>query len=267
MIILVGTPIGNLGDASPRARAALAHARTLVVEDTRVARKLLDGLGLSDAHPHFVVMHDHNERRKLDELVDLARDEDVVVVTDAGMPTISDPGYRLVAAAAAAGVQVTAVPGPTAATTALAVSGLPTDRFCFEGFPPRGPGELRRRLRELSGQPRTLVFYESPRRATTTLRAMAEVLGDRPAVVARELTKLHEEISRGTLTELAECVAPRGEIVIVVGGASRVPSVESSVQEVQDLIGLGVRTRDACRYVAGRTGVSANELYATVIHT
>lgn len=265
MIILVGTPIGNLADASPRVRETLARATVLAVEDTRVARKLLDGLGLADAHPRFVVMHDHNERSRTAELVELARTEDIVVATDAGMPTVSDPGYRLVAAAAAAGVPVTAVPGPTAVATALAVSGLPTDRFCFEGFPPRKAGDLRRRLAELVVEPRTLVFYESPKRVVATLRTMAEVLGPRPAAVARELTKLHEEVRRGTLVELADWDDPRGEIVIVIAGAEAAPApFEPAVAEVRELIALGVRTRDACRHVAARTGLSANALYGLV---
>jgi 16S rRNA (cytidine1402-2'-O)-methyltransferase len=272
VIILVGTPLGNLSDASPRARETLASAQVLAVEDTRVARKLLDGLGLTEAHPRFMVMHDHNERNRTGELLEIARDEDVVVVTDAGMPTVSDPGYRLVAAAAQAGVRVTAVPGPTAVTTALAVSGLPTDQFAFEGFPPRKPGDLRTALRGLAGDPRTLVFYESPKRVAATLAACAEVFGpDRRAVVARELTKLHEEILRGSLAELAEWAAtgqPRGEIVLVVAGAPETGApLAPAVAETRELVALGVRTKDACRHVAAHRGVRANALYSALLDT
>lgn len=224
MLILAGTPIGNLSDASPALRAALESADIIAAEDTRRTRKLISALGVQTA-ARLVSNFDSNEADRTSGLVQaLLEGKTVVQVSDAGMPTISDPGYRLVVAATQAGVEVTAVPGPSALTAALALSGLPTDRFCFEGFPPRKPGARRNRLAELADEPRTMVFYESPYRVAAFLRDAAETLGpERPASVSRELTKLHEETRRGPLAELAEWAEGglKGEITVVIAGRGR----------------------------------------------
>jgi 16S rRNA (cytidine1402-2'-O)-methyltransferase len=219
-------PIGQAGDAPARLAAALAAADVVAAEDTRRVRQLAAALG-TRLPGRVVSYYDVIEARRAAELVtELEAGRDVLVVTDAGMPAISDPGYRLVAAAAAAGIRVTALPGPSAVTTALAVSGLPTDRFCFEGFPPRKGGERARRFAELAADPRTQVLFESPRRVAATLTELVVSHGpERAAVVCRELTKTHEEIVRGTLAELADWAAARetsggvrGEITLVVAG-------------------------------------------------
>ena len=225
VLILAAVPIGQADDASPRLRASLATAGVIAAEDTRRVRRLAASLGIQ-LNARIVSYYDAVEARRTQTLLaDLQAGQDVLLVTDAGMPGISDPGYRLVAAAAAAGVKVTALPGPSAVTTALAVSGLPTDRFCFEGFPPRKAGERTRRFAELAADARTQVFFESPRRLGVTLAELATSHGqDRQAVVCRELTKTYEEILRGTLAELAEGAANsevRGEITLVVAGAAR----------------------------------------------
>jgi 16S rRNA (cytidine1402-2'-O)-methyltransferase len=229
-LILAGVPIGRPEDASARLAAELARAEVVAAEDTRRVRRLAADLGVTIAG-RVVSYYDVVETRRAQELVaELQAGRDVLVVTDAGMPGVSDPGYRVVTAAVAAGIRVTAIPGPSALTTALAVSGLPTDRFCFEGFPPRKPGERRSRFAELASDPRTQVFFESPRRLHPTLEELTQSHGtDRPAVVCRELTKVHEEVVRGTLAELARWADPegpeqkasggvRGEITLVVGG-------------------------------------------------
>ncbi|GAB3602418.1 16S rRNA (cytidine(1402)-2'-O)-methyltransferase [Microbacterium aureliae] len=264
MLILAATPIGNLGDASRRLIQTLQDAAVVAAEDTRTTQRLLAGLGI-DNRPRLMALHDHNEKDRAAELAELAREQDVVLLSDAGMPTVSDPGYGVVAAAAAAGVQVTALPGPSAVLTALAVSALPTDRFTFEGFLPRKPGERRSALTELAAEPRTMVFFESPTRLADTLAAMAEAFGPgRRAAVCRELTKLHEEVARGTLAELGEWAADRvrGEIVVVVAGAEarRVPLADA-VAQVRQLVDQGARRKDAAAEVAGHTGHSARELY------
>jgi 16S rRNA (cytidine1402-2'-O)-methyltransferase len=226
VLTLAGAPIGQAEDAPARLAEALASADIVAAEDTRRVRQLAAALGVR-LTGRVVSYYDVIEVRRAAELVtELAAGRDVLVVTDAGMPAISDPGYRLVAAAAAAGIRVTAVPGPSAVTTALAVSGLPTDRFCFEGFPPRKPGERARRFAELAADPRTHVLFESPRRVAATLEELRSSHGDdRAAVVCRELTKTHEEIVRGSLAELAAWAAGqeasggvRGEITLVVAG-------------------------------------------------
>ncbi|MDR5698801.1 16S rRNA (cytidine(1402)-2'-O)-methyltransferase [Agromyces aerolatus] len=264
MIILAATPIGNLGDASARLREALEEARVVASEDTRVTQRLLAGLGIAN-RPRLIALHEHNERQKAGELVELARDTDLLVLTDAGMPTVSDPGFPLVQAAIAADVEVTAIPGPSAVLTALAVSGLPTDRFAFEGFLPRKAGERTRRLTELAGDRRTLVFFEAPSRIAASLEALAEVFGgDRPAAVCRELTKLHEQVRRGTLAELAEWAVEgvRGEICLVVGGAAAEASdPESALARVQSLAASGTRLKDAAALVAAETGLGRRDLY------
>ncbi|HEY0932344.1 MAG TPA: 16S rRNA (cytidine(1402)-2'-O)-methyltransferase, partial [Trebonia sp.] len=224
--MLAGVPIGQAEDAPARLAEALARADVVAAEDKRRAGLLAAALGVK-LTGRLVSYYDVIEVRRAAELVgELQAGRDVLVITDAGMPAISDPGYRLVAAAAAAGIRVTALPGPSAVTTALAVSGLPTDRFCFEGFPPRGSGQRAQRFAELAADPRTQVLFESPRRTAKTLQELRVSHGDdRAAVVCRELTKTHEEIVRGPLAELAAWAAGqepsggvRGEITLVVAG-------------------------------------------------
>lgn len=266
MIILAATPIGNLGDASTRLVAALTTATVIASEDTRTTIHLMRALGIEN-RPRLIALHEHNELARATELVELARDGDVLVLSDAGMPAISDPGYPLVAAAAAAGVSVTALPGPSAVLTALAVSGLPTDRFSFEGFLPR-KGRVAY-FRGLAREPRTMLFFESPNRLPAALADLAEGMGgDRRAVVCRELTKLHEEVVRGTAASLAERFADgaRGEIVLVVAGAERVASdLNAGLAEVSALVAAGLRLKDAAAEVAEATGLSRRELYEGVL--
>ncbi|GAA4188331.1 16S rRNA (cytidine(1402)-2'-O)-methyltransferase [Microbacterium oryzae] len=268
MIILAATPIGNLGDASRRLVELLESASVVAAEDTRMTQRLLAGLGVAN-RPRLIALHDHNERQKSAELVELAREDDLVVLTDAGMPTVSDPGYALVQTAAAAGVLVTVVPGPSAVLTALAVSGLPTDRFTFEGFVARKPGDRRRALAALAAEPRTMVFFEAPTRVAQTLADMATAFGDdRRAVVARELTKLHEEVARGTLAELVTWAGGgvRGELVIVVAGSARTETpIEDAVGQVLALVSAGGRLKDAAAEVAAATGRSSRELYQAAL--
>lgn len=264
MIILAGTPIGNLGDASRRLVDTLRGAEVVACEDTRTTAKLLQLLGV-DERPRLVALHEHNEDALAVELVDRARDTDVVIVTDAGMPGISDPGYPIVARASEVGVAVTAVPGPSAVITALAVSGLPTDRFCFDGFVPRRAGERSRLLERLADEERTIVLFESPHRLAETLRAMADAWpASRRIAVCRELTKLHEEVRRGTAAELAAWAEQgvRGEIVLVVEGATRAPAdAGAALARIRALMGDGVRRKDAVGQVAAETGLGKNELY------
>jgi 16S rRNA (cytidine1402-2'-O)-methyltransferase len=264
MIVLAATPIGNLADASPRLCQSLESADVIAAEDTRRTRQLLRLLKV-DTAAEIVALHDHNEQANADRIVELAREKTVVVVSDAGMPTVSDPGYRVVARAAEAGVTVTAVPGPSAVVTALAVSGLATDRFCFEGFVPRKSGERRRLLEELDEEKRTMVFFESPQRIAATLTDCATAFGeDRQAAVCRELTKLHEEVQRGSLAELirwAEATV-KGEIVLVIAGrADSVWTFARAQRAVAELVADGMRRKDATREVAKLSGVSARELY------
>lgn len=269
VIILAATPIGNLGDASSRLRQALEDADVVASEDTRVTQRLLAGLGIAN-RPRLVALHEHNERARAAELVELARDADLLVLSDAGMPTVSDPGFVLVQAAVAAGVDVTAIPGPSAVITALAVSGLPTDRFAFEGFLPRKSGERMRRLAELAADRRTLVFFEAPSRLAASLDSLAEAFGaERRAAVCRELTKLHEEVRRGPLAELASWAADgvRGEICIVVGGASE-PAPADEAEAVARVVGLaasGTRLKDAAAIVAAETGLGKRDLYEAAL--
>ena len=264
MIILAATPIGNLGDASQRLIGALENAQVVASEDTRTTQRLLAALGIQN-RPRLIALHDHNEKARAAELVELARATDVLLLSDAGMPTISDPGFGVVATAAGAGVAVSVLPGPSAVLAALAVSGLPTDRFTFEGFVPRKAGERRSALSALGAERRTMVFFESPSRLATTLADMAAAFGaDRPAVVCRELTKLHEEVRRGPLSDLAAWAddGVRGEIVIVVGGAAGpARSFEDAVAYVSDLLAQGKRLKDACAEVAAASGHSSRELY------
>ncbi|MFE6997631.1 16S rRNA (cytidine(1402)-2'-O)-methyltransferase [Microbacterium sp. NPDC057659] len=264
MIILAATPIGNLGDASRRLIEVLENAEVVAAEDTRTTQRLLQALQI-DNRPRLIALHDHNEKQKASELVALAAEQDVVVVSDAGMPAVSDPGYGVVAAAAEAGVTVTAIPGPSAVLMALAISGLPTDRFTFEGFLPRKPGERRSSLTALAAEPRTMVFFESPSRLAASLADMGVAFGDdRRIAVCRELTKLYEEVRRGTASELAAWAEQgvKGEIVVVVEGAAPVAvSAEDAAAQVQALVASGMRLKDACAEVAAATGLSSRDLY------
>ena len=265
MIILGGTPIGNLGDASPRLREMLETVAVIACEDTRTTSKLLAGLHIEN-RPKLIALHEHNEGDRAAELLRLAADEDVLVLSDAGMPTVSDPGFVLVRAAVEAGIGVSVIPGPSAVVTALAVSGLPTDRFTFEGFLPRKSSDRRSAFAALEREPRTMVFFESPHRIDESLADARDLLGDdRPAAVCRELTKMFEEVKRGTLGELAEWARDevRGEIVVVIGGAAAGASVsfEDALAEVARLTATGLGLKDASAQVADLTGLSKRDLY------
>ncbi|QNE47692.1 16S rRNA (cytidine(1402)-2'-O)-methyltransferase [Glaciihabitans sp. INWT7] len=262
MIILAATPIGNLGDASRRLVEALTNAEVIASEDTRVTIHLMRALGIEN-RPRLIALHEHNEVEKAAEIAELARDTDVLVLTDAGMPAISDPGFSIVTAAAAAGVTVTALPGPSAVITALALSGLPTDRFTFEGFLPRKARLAS--LRQLAREPRTMVFFESPNRLADALGDIATAFGpDRRVAVCRELTKLYEEVRRGSAAELAEWAAlgVRGEICIVVeGGAAQEVDLAAGIAQVQSLVSAGSKLKDAASEVADATGLGKRDLY------
>jgi 16S rRNA (cytidine1402-2'-O)-methyltransferase len=270
LLVLAGTPIGDPADASPRLVAELADADVVAAEDTRRLRRLTRDLGV-EVPGRVVSYFDQNESARTPELVEaMVGGARVLLVTDAGMPSVSDPGYRLVAAAVAAGVRVTAVPGPSAVLTALALSGLPVDRFCFEGFLPRKAGERARRLAELAVEPRTTVFFEAPHRLAASLAAMAGALGaDRLAAVCRELTKTYEEVRRGPLGELAAWAADgvRGEVTVVVAGAPAAEGLAAGdlVGEVEALVGTGTRLKDATAAVAERHAVSRKDLYDAVL--
>ncbi|MEV8266007.1 16S rRNA (cytidine(1402)-2'-O)-methyltransferase [Microbacterium sp. NPDC076911] len=264
MIILAATPIGNLGDASRRLIETLEEVTVIAAEDTRTTQRLLAALGVTN-RPRLIALHDHNEKERSPEIVELARERDVLVLSDAGMPTVSDPGYGLVAAAAAAGVGVTAIPGPSAVLTALAVSGLPTDRFTFEGFVARKHGERVSAFHALGAEARTMVFFDAPTRVAATLSDMAEVFGEgRRAAVCRELTKFYEETARGTLAELITWAEAgiRGELVIVVAGAEpQEVNFDDAVAQVLSLVASGTRLKDASSEVSQHTGHSSRELY------
>lgn len=264
-LVLAATPIGDPADAAPRLAQELTDAPVVLAEDTRRTKRLCDALGVTPSGT-MLSYHEHNEARRTPEIVErIAAGERVLLVTDAGMPSVSDPGYRLVAACVERDLAVTCVPGPSAVLMALAVSGLPVDRFCFEGFPPRKAGERSRMLAGLADEQRTMVFFEAPHRLAATLEAMAEAFGgERRAAVCRELTKTYEEVRRGALAELAEWAVEgaRGEITVVVeGGAAKEVSLEDGVATVLDLASGGVRLKDACAQVAGATGLSKKALY------
>jgi 16S rRNA (cytidine1402-2'-O)-methyltransferase len=271
VLVLAATPIGQAADAPPRLAAELAGADVIAAEDTRRFARLARELGV-DVQGRVTSYFEGNEASRTPGLVErLLAGDRVVLVTDAGMPSVSDPGYRLVAAAVEAGVQVTAVPGPSAVLTALAVSGLPVDRFCFEGFLPRKAGERSRRLATLAEEERTVVFFEAPHRTSAALAAMAAAFGaDRPAAVCRELTKTHEEVRRGGLVELVGWAegGVRGEVTIVVSGAVTSRSIasdhESLVAAVTAEESNGVTRKDAIRAVATRAGVPKRVVYDAV---
>jgi len=269
-VVLAGTPIGNPEDAPPRLAAALATADVIAAEDTRRLRRLCAALGVVPTG-RVVSSHEHNEGARGADLVHAAaQGATVLVVTDAGMPTVSDPGYRVVVAAAEAGVRVTTLPGPSAVLAALAVSGLATDRFCFEGFLPRKAGERATALAELARERRTMVFFEAPHRLAVSLEAMAQAFGaDRSAAVCRELTKTHEEVRRGPLAELAAWageLAKIGEVTVVVGGAAEsAADPQRALAEVLERVAAGDRLKEAVADVAGATGASKRELYEAAL--
>jgi 16S rRNA (cytidine1402-2'-O)-methyltransferase len=272
-LMLAAVPIGRPEDASPRLVAALSEARIIAAEDTRRVRRLAAALG-APLSARIVSYYDEVETRRAAALLaELRAGHDVLLVTDAGMPSVSDPGYRIVAAAAAEGIRVSVLPGPSAVTAALAISGLPTDRFCFEGFPPRKAGERARRFAELAGEPRTMVFFESPRRLAVTLAGLTAAFGaDRRAAVCRELTKTHEEVRRGTLAELAEWARPGslGEITLVVQGAPGRPAVGSpadAAAEVAVREQSGLPRNAAIAAVARERGLPRGEVYDAVVQT
>jgi 16S rRNA (cytidine1402-2'-O)-methyltransferase len=270
-LTIAAAPIGQPGDASARLREALGTAQLIAAEDTRRVRRLAAALGV-ELTGRLVSYYDDVEAQRVPALIaELESGRDILLVTDAGMPGVSDPGYRLVAAAAAAGLRVTVLPGPSAVTTALVISGLPTDRFVFEGFPPRRAGERSRRFAELASERRTLVFFESPRRLATTLADLAAAFGpDRRAAVCRELTKTYEEVIRGPLAELAEIAAAGtlGEITLVVAGASATRAavpLDEAIRQVTVRVGNGEPRRDAIAAVAATVGLPRRELYNAVV--
>lgn len=267
--VLAATPIGNDADASVRLRDLLEGADVVAAEDTRRTRALAARLGVSIGG-RVLSFHEHNEAGRLVELIELVRGgATVLVVSDAGMPTVSDPGFRAVAAAVAEGLDVTCAPGPSAVLAALALSGLATDRFCFEGFVPRKAGERARMLGALADEPRTMVFFEAPHRLADTLTAMAAAFGDeRRGTVCRELTKTYEEVVRASLSELASWAQGevRGEIVVVVAGAApREADLDALVAEVLARSAAGERLKDVVRDLAGSSGVGQRELYAAAL--
>ena len=267
-LVLVATPIGNLGDVSSRAAQALAEADVVAAEDTRRTRILLDAIGVSRPMTSY---HEHNERQRGTGLLDrVEAGETVALVSDAGTPGVADPGFRLVREAIDRGLTIDAVPGPNAAVHALLLSGLPMDRFAFEGFLPRKAGARLRRLNELAADPRTLIFYVAPHRASDDLAAMADVFGDRPAVIARELTKLHEEVLRAPLSLLAQRATERlrGEVTVVVGGApesTEEPDADELAQRVRELVATGVSRKEAIAAVAVAAARPKREVYQAVL--
>ncbi|MFT7839566.1 16S rRNA (cytidine(1402)-2'-O)-methyltransferase [Saccharothrix sp. BKS2] len=269
-LVLAATPLGDVRDASPRLVDALATAEVVAAEDTRRLRSLAAALDVTPSG-RVVSFYDQVEQARLPGLLEVLREgSTVLLVTDAGMPSVSDPGYRLVAACAAEDIRVTCLPGPSAVTTALAVSGLPSDRFCFDGFPPRKSGERRRWFAGLAHEPRTCVFFESPHRLADSLAdAVAELGPDRRAAVCRELTKTYEEVRRGTLGELAEWAADgvRGEVTVVLAPAEpgEGPSMGSLVAEVKQRVADGERLKTAAAEVAAAAGVSKKALYDAAI--
>ncbi|MFE0327861.1 16S rRNA (cytidine(1402)-2'-O)-methyltransferase [Streptomyces sp. NPDC058960] len=272
ILVLAGTPIGDIADAPPRLAEELATADVIAAEDTRRLRRLTQALDVQPAG-RVVSYFEGNESARTPELVEaLAGGARVLLVTDAGMPSVSDPGYRLVAAAVEKDIRVTAVPGPSAVLTALALSGLPVDRFCFEGFLPRKAGERLSRLREVAEERRTLVYFEAPHRLDDTLAAMAEVFGgERRAAVCRELTKTYEEVRRGSLGELAAWAAEgvRGEITVVVEGAGEKAPEKLDAAELVRRVRVreeaGERRKEAIAAVAAEAGLPKREVFDAVV--
>jgi 16S rRNA (cytidine1402-2'-O)-methyltransferase len=263
-LFMVGTPIGNLEDITERARRTLASVYVVAAEDTRHTGMMLKRLGIQ---ARLVSFFEGNEAERTPKLLDMLRDgNDVAMVSDAGMPGLSDPGYRLVTACVEEGIGVDVIPGPSAAVAALVVSGLPTDRFVFEGFLPRSGKSRAQRLAALAAEERTAVLFESPRRLERTLVDLLDSCGDRRVTVARELTKLHQEVFRGRLAEVLGMVRGRevrGEVVVVLGGGPGAPPVseEDAVTMAAELVAGGMRKREAARLAAARTGVPARRVY------
>jgi 16S rRNA (cytidine1402-2'-O)-methyltransferase len=272
-VILVGAPLGNPADASSRLREALATADVIAAEDTRRLHRLARDLGVEITGSVVSYFEGNEERRTADLLEAAVSGATVAIITDGGMPSVSDPGFRLVRAAVQAGVPVTAAPGPSAVTTALAVSGLPSDRFCFEGFMPRKPGERRARLTALAGETRTLVFFEAPHRLAGMLADASAAFGpDRAAAVCRELTKTYEEIRRGSLAQLAEWASVdevRGEITLVVAGATAVPSTAPEPAALADQVAsaeaAGMARKEAIAAIAKQYDLPKREVYEAVV--
>jgi 16S rRNA (cytidine1402-2'-O)-methyltransferase len=270
-LVLCATPIGNLEDVSARALRALGEADVVACEDTRTTRKLFAHFAIKAKE--LVSYHEGNEKRQAPALrARIERGEVVVLVSDAGMPGLSDPGYLLVRACIDGGLDVEVVPGPSAAISALVVSGLPPARFVFEGFLPKKSGERRRRISELGGEERTILLYESPHRITSTLQDLADLLGARPAALVRELTKMHEEVRRGTLPELAqqaEADPPRGEIVVVIGGAEEKEAPEVTGEELarraRALMEAGMDRKEALGEVARAAGVPRRAVFDALV--
>lgn len=268
MLILAATPIGNLGDASPRLVEAMVAAKYIAAEDTRSLLKLANSLGVK-LNARLFSLHEHNEGDRLKQILEIAKDEPVLVVSDAGMPTVSDPGFLLVRAAAEANIEITVIPGPSAVLSALAVSGLPTDRFTFEGFLPRKQGDRRKMFASLVREPRTMVFFESPHRILESLEDAVLELGNmRLATVSRELTKKFEHTERGTLEHLVEWAKsePKGEMVLVIAGAE-VADVQVSdlVEQVLALLADGAKLKEAVAEIAASAGASKSDLYQLVL--
>ena len=264
VLVLAATPIGNLSDASPRLLAALAESEVIACEDTRTLSHLAKALGVT-LKGKLVSLHDHNERESAARIVELAKEQRVLLVSDAGMPTISDPGYNIVRECAEAGLEVSVIPGPSAVISALAVSGLATDRFSFEGFLPRKSGERRRLFQNLERELRTMVFFEAPHRILDALEDALAVLGpDRQASVARELTKKFEHVERGTLAELIDWAKgePKGEMVLVIAGAKPDQfDYDDLAKKALELAGDGLGMKAAAAEVAEATGASKSVIY------
>lgn len=264
-LVICGTPIGNLADVSFRLLSTLSSSDLIAAEDTRHSRKLLTHHGIAGK---LIAYHDQNERTQTKHLLDrLLKGENVALVTDGGMPSISDPGYKLVAAAIDAGVVIEVVPGPSAVVAALAVSGLPTARFCFEGFLPRKAGDLRKRLTALADDDRTIIFFESPKRLKATLQMIAEVMGERRVAVAREMTKIHEEVIRGSASEVASGLDEvLGEVTVVVEGASHeLGNLEVALADARRLIEEGVPPSKAAARAASANGVPRRDVYRSLV--
>ena len=268
MLILAATPIGNLADASPRLVEAMVQSKFIAAEDTRSLLKLANSLGVK-LNARLFSLHEHNEGDRLRQILEIAQDEPVLVVSDAGMPTVSDPGFLLVRAAVEAKIEVTVIPGPSAVLSALAVSGLPTDRFTFEGFLPRKQGDRRKMFASLAREPRTMVFFESPHRILESLEdAVLELGADRAATVSRELTKKFEHTERGTLAQLVEWAKgePKGEMVLVIAGAQVAEvQIEDLVEQVLALLDDGAKLKEAVAEIATAAGASKSDLYQLVL--
>jgi 16S rRNA (cytidine1402-2'-O)-methyltransferase len=268
LLYLVATPIGNLEDITYRAVRVLGEVDVIACEDTRQTHKLLERYAI---HKPMVSYHEHNEAERTQDLIErLVTGTNVALVSDAGMPLVSDPGYRLVRAAIDAGITVIPIPGPSASLSALAASGLATDAFHFAGFLPAKAGQRTRLLESLAEEEATLVFYEAPHRILETLEAIEATLGERPVVVARELTKLHEEFLRGPAGEVRAKLAARdsvkGEITLLIGKAVAPPTDDTPIEEaVEALIREGVPRMDAIKQVAKRRGLSKREVYKHVV--